>query len=934
MALLKLKFKPGVNKETTSLGGKGGWYSANNIRFRTGNAEKLGGWTLDSGTVSAAYKPATGTPTGNYWGIATALFDWASLSGSNYLGVGTTLKYYVQNSSGGLFNDITPLRATTAAGAVTFAATNGSKTITVTNTYSGVTVGDFVTFSGAVSLGGNITAAILNAEFQVASIISANSYTVTSSVAANSSDIGNGGSAVVAAYQLASGTSTYTPTVGWGAGGWGGSTPAATTAIFTGSISGTTLTVTAVTTGTILAGQSLAGTGISANTVITALGTGQGSTGTYTVNNSQTVSSTTITTTVLTGWGQSSSAGVSTAYQIRLWSQSNYGQNLVLNPRGGAIYYWVVDNNPNIYNRAQQISYTNTNTQNGIQYWLTDSGSFYGYINPATAILNITSVVSGDIIVGANIYGTGIPSGSTITSFIGGTYGGVGQYQTSIAPSGSVTVPLHGINAFGYVGAVSTNQVTVALTGVPALGIADPIIISPSATAATLPNVTLQLQGVTSFGQTGQVVYTQTAGASVSVALTGVSNFGLTGFITSSNFTIIPITTSIAACPTVANYVLVSDSSRFVIAYGTDNQGNGQQDPMLISWSDQENITVWNPQPTNQAGNYRLSHGSAILTAIQSRQEILIFTNTALYVQQYLGPPYVWGFQLMSANISLIGPNAVAAANNSVFWMGHDKFYFYNGTMQTLPSALRTYVFDNINLSQSFQVFAGVNEAYNEIWWFYPSGQSNTIDSYVVFNYLDQSWSYGNTYTNSVGQTISAVAGNNPGYVAARTAWTDSHLRDYPMSAGYASNGTDGTLIYQENGNDDGTTNPPTAIQAYVQSSDVDLDDGDKYGFAWRMIPDIGFDSSNVSNPSITMTLWPRQNPGSAYTVNVTAPTVTSTQAYSALTPFYDTQQFTQQVNLRVRGRQMAFRVASNTLGVAWQVGVPRIDVKPDGRRA
>ena len=924
MALIKLKFKPGVNKETTSLGGKGGWYSANNVRFRTGNAEKIGGWTLDTGTVSAAYKPATGTPTGNYWGIATALFDWASLSGSNYLGVGTTLKYYVQNSSGGYFNDITPIRLTTAAGAVTFTVTNTSTTIKVNNTNNGATVGDFVTFSGAVGLNSAITATILNAEFQIVSIIDSNTYTITSSVASNSNVTNGGGSAVVAAYQIPTGGSTYSPTIGWGAGGWGGYTPTASTAIFVGSISGTTLTVTTVTSGYLAVGQSLNGTGIAANTIITALGTGTGLAGTYTVNTSQTVASTTINTTG-TGWGQSASGGVTTAYQIRLWSQSNYGQNLVINPRGGAIYYWVVDNNPNIYDRAQQLSYTNTNTQNGVQYWLTDTGSFYGYVNPATGILNITSVISGTVIVGANLYGTNIPSGSTITSFISGTYGGVGQYGTNITPSGSVTAALQGVGAFGYTGSVSyaLPNITLAITGVNALGIPG-LVTAPT-------SATVQLQGVTALGQTGSMVY---APSNVTKALTGVSSFGLAGLVTGANYNTIQITTAVAGCPTLANYVLVSDSSRFVIAYGTDNGGDGKQDPMLISWSDQENITVWNPQPTNQAGNYRLSHGSAILTAIQSRQEILIFTNTALYVQQYIGPPYVWGFQLMSANISLIGPNAVAAANNAVFWMGHDKFYFYNGTMQTLPSALRTYVFDNINLSQSFQVFAGVNEAYNEIWWFYPSAQATTIDSYVIFNYLDQSWSYGNTYTNISGQTFSAVAGNNPGYIAARTAWTDSHLRDYPMSAGYASNGTDGTLIYQENGNDDGTTTPPTAIQAYIQSSDVDLDDGDKYGFAWRMIPDIGFDSSNVSNPSITMTLWPRQNPGSAYTVNVAAPTVTSTQAYSALAPFYDTQQFTQQVNLRVRGRQMAFRVASNTLGVAWQVGVPRIDVKPDGRRA
>jgi hypothetical protein len=670
MSLVKFQFKPGINKEITTLAGKGGWFACNNVRFRSGYPEKLGGWTLDSGSVSSAYKPAAG----NYWGVATSLFDWASLSGYNYLGVGTNLKFYVQNGDGGGFNDITPIRAVTAAGAVTFVATNGSKTIKVNNTASGATVNDFVTFSGAVSLGGNITAAILNAEFQIKSIISANQYTIQASVAANSSDTGNGGASTVGTYQLLTGGAYYSYGVGWGAGGWGGSTP---------GVSGTT------------------------------------------------------------GWGQSSSAGISFAYQLRLWSQSNYGQNLVFNARGGGLYYWVVDTTPSIYNRAQQLSPSNTSTQNGVQYWYTDAGT--------------------------------------------------------------------------------------------------------------------------------------------------------------------------AACPTIANFVLVSDSSRFVIAYGTDNSGDGTQDPMLVSWSDQENITVWLPQPTNQAGNFRLSHGSAILSAIQTRQEILVFTDTAIYVQQYLGPPFVWGFQLMSSNISLIGPNAIAAANNTVFWMGRDKFYYYNGTMQTLPSAMRKYVYENINLAQGFQSFAGVNEAFSEVWWFYCSLNSTTIDSYVIYNYLDQSWSYGSM---------------------ARSAWTDAHLRLYPMAAGYASDGTDGLLIYHESGVDDGITSPASPINAFVQSSDVDIGDGDKYGFAWRMIPDITFDSSNVSNPAVTMTLWPRQNPGSAYTVNVTQPTVTSAQSYSSTVPFYGTQQFTQQVNIRVRGRQMAFRVSSNTLGVAWQVGVPRVDIRADGARA
>lgn len=670
MALIKLQFQPGINKEITTLGGKGGWFAGNNIRFRSGVAEKLGGWMSDTGVTFSTLKP----PTGSFWGVAKSLFSWASLTGYNLMGVGTNVKYYIQNGNGGYFYDITPIMNTTAAGVITFAATTGSKTLTVNSSTSmTLSVGTFVTFSGATSLGGNITSTILNAEFQITKILSATQFQVIATVVANSSDTGNGGTAVVGAFQYNAGPTAYYVAVGWGAGGWGGNTPGFAS----------------------------------------------------------------------TGWG-----GSTGGYQLRLWSQSNYGQNLVINPRGGPIFYWVTAANPASFFRAQQISPTNTN-------------SFLGY---------------GD------------------------------------------TMP---------------QEYWYTDTGTP-------------------------------------------------------------------------------ACPTVANYVLVSDQSRFVIAYGTDNNGNGSQDPMLVSWSDQENILVWNPSATNQAGNYRLSQGSAIITAIQSRQEILVFTDTALYSQQYLGPPYVWGFQIMGSNISIMSPNAAVIANNTLFWMGVDKFYFYNGTVQTLPSSLRKYVFENINTQQAFQVFGGSNEGFSEVWWYYCSAGSNTIDSYVIYNYVDQTWVYGSM---------------------ARTAWTYSPLRGYPVAAGYSTDGTSGIEIYHENGVDDGTTNPPSPINAYIQSSDFDIGDGDKYGFAWRMIPDVSFDGSNVANPSMYMTLLPRQNPGAAYSATI-YPTVQSTQSYSNTTPFYGTQQFTQQINIRVRGRQMAAVFGSNTLGTQWQLGIARMDVRPDGRKS
>ena len=363
------------------------------------------------------------------------------------------------------------------------------------------------------------------------------------------------------------------------------------------------------------------------------------------------------------------------------------------------------------------------------------------------------------------------------------------------------------------------------------------------------------------------------------------------------------------SCPSIAAQVLVSDASRFVITFGANDYGSVIQDPLLIRWSDQESYSVWAPAVTNQAGSYRLSSGSSIVTAIQTRQEIFVLTDAACYSMQYLGPPYVWGFNIMSNNISIMGPNAAAAANNIVYWMGLDKFYVYSGRVETLPCALRQYVYGDINLDQNYQVFAGSNEGYSEIWWYYCSANSTTVDRYVIFNYLDKVWYYG---------TLN------------RSAWLDSPLRNYPMAATYQH-----TIVYHEKGNDDTEVNGTTLpINAYIQSSDFDIGDGHTYGFVWRIIPDITFDGSNnpaPDKPSAVFTVRPRQNPGGPYTV-ADAPTVASTQSYASQRN-YNVQEFTQIVYTRVRGRQMAFKISSDTLGTQWQLGVPRIEVRTDGRR-
>jgi hypothetical protein len=305
--------------------------------------------------------------------------------------------------------------------------------------------------------------------------------------------------------------------------------------------------------------------------------------------------------------------------------------------------------------------------------------------------------------------------------------------------------------------------------------------------------------------------------------------------------------------PDICNFVTVSDASRFVICFGVNDYGSAVQNPMLVRWSDQADYTQWTPSVTNQAGSYTLSHGSQIITAIQSRQEILVWTDAALYSMQYLGAPYVWGFQILADNLSIVGPNAVASANNISYWMGVDKFYIYSGRVETLPCTLRSYVYNDINLSQSFQFFASTNEGFNEVWWFYCSATSSTIDKYVVYNYLERVWYYG---------------------TLARTAWMDSPLRVEPMATTYANQ-----LLYHETGVDDGTTNPPSPITAYVQSADFDIGDGHNFGFVWRLIPDLSFDGSSVNLPSCMFTVLPRANPGANYGPS-NDPSVISTQNY------------------------------------------------------
>lgn len=369
--------------------------------------------------------------------------------------------------------------------------------------------------------------------------------------------------------------------------------------------------------------------------------------------------------------------------------------------------------------------------------------------------------------------------------------------------------------------------------------------------------------------------------------------------------------------PTVQHLFSVSDTSRFVLAFGCNDYGSSTQDSMLIRWSDQESAVNWTPAVTNQAGSLRLSHGSRIEAVAQVRQEFLVWTDTALYSLQYLGPPVVWGSQLLSDNTSIVSDRAWATASGVTYWMGNGKFYRYDGRVETLVCDLRQYVFSDFNTNQTEQVFSSTNEQFNEIWWFYCSASSTVVDRYVIYNYVEKVWYYG---------------------MMGRTAWIDTSVAsDVPMAVDYNRR-----LLNHETGVDDNATTTTLPIEAYITSSEFDIDDGHNFGFVWRVIPDVNFTGSTATNPTMNLTLLPLQNSGSGYTRGITpVPSVTSDMSVAGENSYpvirsttIPVDQFTGQVNIRVRGRQMSIKAASDQIGVQWQLGAPRIDLKPDGRKS
>ncbi len=716
MAYTSLKFRPGIISDVTSYSNEGGYIDGDKIRFRNGFPEKFGGWVKQNSNT--------------YLGSARRLHNWVALDGSDFLGIGTHLKYYIEE--GGTFNDITPEKDPTAAGDITFAATNGSTTITVTDAAHGANVNDFVTFSGVDSNGlgssGNITQAILQAEFQIVSIISSNSYTITSSVAANSSDTGNGGSSVVGTYQINTGLDATVGGTGWGAGQWSGTTDGAlATTINEGgtfSNSDTTLTVTSGTgieaTDIILIEEELLTVTNVATNDLTVTRASSGTTASTHANGTlvRLASGNADSANDFVGWGQASSITAPGA-EIRTWSHDNFGEDLIINPRDGAIYYW--DKSSGLGVRAKELSAS--------------------------------------------------PVFSTRTSV-----------------------------------------------------------------------------------------------------------------------------------PTIAKQVLVSDQDRHVIAFGCDGlgatstttQGNEIQDPLLIRFSSQENPVDFFPTATNTAGDLRLGGGSTFVQAVETKQQILVFTNKTLHSMKFIGPPFTFGLQELSKNITIMSPASAVAVEDVVFWMGVDTFYIYAGGTQQLPCTVKDKVFLDFNFDERDKVHVGVNSEFSEVIWFYPKADSSSVNAYVVYNYAEKVWYYG---------TLN------------RDAWIDRGIRTFPIATG-------NSLLYNHEltNDDDGS-----AMTSFIESGPMDMGDGDKFVSIKQMLPDITFNGSSNPTPSVSFTLKAKNSAGGNFLQTESKDTSRSTT-----TPI---EQFTGKIDYRLRGRSFAIKVESTGTGVKYKLGTPRVDMRPDGRR-
>ena len=713
MPLNKIVFKSGIVSDITPYSNEGGFVDGDKIRFRLGSPEKIGGWEK--------FSPNT------YLGSARRLHNWVALDGSDFMGIGTHLKYYIEE--GQTFSDITPIRNITAAGDVTFAATNGSTTITVTDPAHGANENDFVTFSGAVSLGGVITATILNAEFQITSLISSNAYTITSSVAANSSDTGNGGSSAKGTYQLNVGLDVTVGGTGWGAGQWSGTTSNALATQLNEALDASETGVdvddeTGITDSgdVILVEEELML--VAGDTDDNTLNVTRGHSGTTAATHADNTlvrlaKGNTDTANDFVGWGNAASVTTPGA-QIRTWSHDNFGEDLIINPRDGGLFYW--DKTDGLGNRAVELS--------------------------------ATSTFSG---------------------------------ETSV--------------------------------------------------------------------------------------------------------------------PTIAKQVLVSDQDRHVIVFGCDGlgatptatQGDGVQDPLLVRFSSQENPVDFFPTTTNTAGDLRLGGGSTFVQAVETKEQILVFTNKTLHAMRFIGPPFTFGIKELSKNITIMSPSSAIAIDDNVYWMGVDTFYIYSGQTQQLPCTVKDKVFLDLNVEERNKVHVGANTEFSEVWWFYPSASSTEIDKYVIYNYLENIWYFGSLV---------------------RQAWLDRGIRSLPIATGGQH------LFNHETGFDD----DGSAMTSFVESAPMALGGAERFASINRIVPDISFAGSTSINPQVDFTIKARTHSGSGFTQTDDS----NTSQRTATNPV---EVYTEKLDVRVRGRTFALRVEASEIGTKFKLGSPQVNIVQDGRR-
>ena len=785
MPLTSLRFKPGINREATSYSNEGGWFNGDKIRFRFGNAEKIGGWSTYSDNT--------------FLGTCRALFSWVALDGTKYLGVGTNLKYYI--ADGGQYNDITPTRGDPASLTDPFTATDGSKIITVNDTAHGANLNDFVTFTGASTLSGTVTDTVLNTEHQITRIINNDNYEITLSANANSTDATNspGGGSVTATYQVNTGLDTNFFGTGWGAGVWNGVNTNEGTSTLNGALTNSTTDV-------VVSSNSDLGATQNVGDIISVAGE------LMLVGN---ISSNTLT--VTRGHGGTTAVAHASGELVRLVKgNSTAADDTVTLINGSSLATDVTATTVTVDSAANFASSGYIKIENEIiEYTGTTSTTFTGLLRGS---LNTTAAVHADneAVIEAS-FGWGMPAESTVSG-------------------------------------------------------------------ANLSNWTHDNFGedlLINVRNGGIYYWDRTSGTTTRAKeLSGLPGATLT--------------------PTIAKQIMVSDQSRHIIAFGCDGEGSiGTQDPLLIRFGSQESLIDFQTRAENTAGELRISTGSEIVVAIQTKQQILVYTDVSLHGMQFLGDPFTFGLTEISRNITIASPNAAIAVNDFVFWMGSKEFYVYGGTVQRLPCTVLDYVFSDFNRDQIGKVFAGHNSSYGEVWWFYPSKSSTANDRYVIYNYQEKIWYFG---------TLN------------RTAWVDRGINQYPIAAS-----TDNKLYYQEFGQDDGSTNPPSAISANIESSQMDIGDGEKFTLVRRVLPDITFRDSTNETPRVNMVVKARNFPGVTFNE-----TTSKEVSRSVSTPI---ELFTEQLHVRLRGRSFAFRIESDTTGVMWRLGTPRVDIRPDGQR-